>query len=102
MGNQKFTKGPWRIAGHHGQHDECGAFINGGDGKRVADTPGEIHRSYAEDEANAHLIEAAPDLYDALKTLEQLAGIASSSDDPARIRARKALAKAEGYHNDQT
>ena len=49
-----------------------------------------------EDEANAALISAAPDLLAALETLERLAGSGCMEDDPARRAARSAIAKATG------
>ena len=45
--------------------------------------------------ANQRLIAAAPDMLAALRDLERVAGIASSFDDPARVAARAAIAKAE-------
>lgn len=46
--------------------------------------------------ANALLIAAAPDLFEALSTLERVSGSACSYDDPARVAARLAIAKAIG------
>lgn len=46
--------------------------------------------------ANAHLMAAAPDLYDALYALNWL----FAEDDPALAQARAALAKASGVTND--
>jgi hypothetical protein len=49
-----------------------------------------------EAEANAHLIAAAPELLEALETMERLAGTPMMEDDPARVAAQKALRKARG------
>ena len=46
--------------------------------------------------ANATLIAAAPDMYEALETIERVAGIGMMEDDPARVKARDALRKARG------
>ena len=46
--------------------------------------------------ANARLIAAAPELLEALETLERLAGLPSMQDDPARVKARAVIAKARG------
>ena len=45
---------------------------------------------------NANLIAAAPDMYEALETIERVAGIGMMEDDPARVKARDALRKARG------
>ena len=50
----------------------------------------------AEARANARLIAAAPDLLAALDRLERLSGSAMGTDDPARVFARAAIAKAKG------
>ena len=50
----------------------------------------------SEIEANANLIAAAPDMYEALETIERVAGIGMMEDDPARVKARDALRKARG------
>jgi hypothetical protein len=50
----------------------------------------------AELETNAFLIAAAPELLEALETLERLAGLPSMQDDPARVKARAVIAKARG------
>ena len=47
-------------------------------------------------EANACLIAAAPDLLEALEDLERTAGLPAMVDDPARVAARAAIAKAKG------
>jgi len=46
--------------------------------------------------AIARLIAAAPDLLKALENLEHTAGLPVMSDDPARVAARAAIAKAKG------
>lgn len=49
-----------------------------------------------EQQANARLIAAAPDLLEALINLERVSGMASMRDDPGRVAARAAIAKATG------
>ena len=45
---------------------------------------------------NAYLLAAAPDMYEALETIERVAGIGMMEDDPARVKARDAVRKARG------
>ena len=47
-------------------------------------------------EANARLIAAAPDLLDALIELNSVSARGFLYDDPARVKARTAIAKATG------
>lgn len=47
-------------------------------------------------EANARLIAAAPDLLDALIELNSVSARGFLYDDPARVKARAAIAKATG------
>jgi hypothetical protein len=49
----------------------------------------------AEARANARLIAAAPDLLAALERLERLSWSALAPDDPVRVSARAAIAKAK-------
>ena len=46
--------------------------------------------------ANARLIAAAPDLLEALENLERTAGLPAMENDPSRVAARAAIAKAKG------
>ena len=50
-------------------------------------------------EADARLIAAAPELLAALIALERTAGIPAMNDDPVRVKARAAIAKATGENN---
>ena len=86
------TKGPWIAVGHWVEHpDDSTPDICNCD----PDSMGQEGRSDKEICANARLIAAAPDMLAALRDLERVAGIASSFDDPARVAARAAIAKAE-------
>ena len=87
-----FTLGPWRF-GHYGDGER---FWIGPDYDRpaVADVP----RPF---EADARLIAAAPELFEALQTLLEAASGKTTHDAPgaraaAEDRARAALAKARG------
>ena len=48
------------------------------------------------DDDDARLIAAAPELLEALENLERTAGLPAMSDDPVRVAARAAIAKARG------
>ena len=93
----EFTKGPWRI--------DQGAIF-GDDGvdydRMVASLTGYTRNFEADlvatqNKANAHLIAAAPDMYEALKAalgwMEMMEGVGNSS---AWVDIKDAIAKAEG------
>ena len=50
---------------------------------------------------NKELKETAIVLYEALETLERVAGTGMPKDDPARVAARKAITKVIGENNDK-
>jgi hypothetical protein len=95
-----FTKGPWIV-------NPLNAIVD-------AFSPGETvavckmlwpteERSEFETMANAQLIAAAPDMYEAMKALERLWGVGCSSDkfvqhlrDEVMDDIRNAVSKAEG------
>jgi len=90
----KWTKGPWVISKH------CSTLVLNEDGRSIATTGGyqsNTEITLHENEANAHLIAAAPDMYEALKE------ILSGYDVPnsACVSAHKALAKADGESDDK-
>ena len=99
MTEPKWTKGPWRVV-----VDEEAAQVKGfpcieAEDYEVVGTEG-MYGDLDTDYANAHLIAAAPDLYEALDW--SLRAIATFMDDPSRlndmdkaITARAALAKAK-------
>jgi len=103
-----FTKGPWFFKPSKYQ---SGTHIvqAGMPSNRVLASFGEDGEVDDEDYANAHLIHAAPDLYEALEAMLNWAGeIAGDNCDTeaAKIemfaveKARSALAKAKGETND--
>ena len=96
MSEPKFTKGPWK-ATYDSQLQALIEIYNTEDRIMVAVLPdrGTIE-AMSEIEANANLIAAAPDMYEALETIERVAGIGMMEDDPARVKARDALRKARG------
>lgn len=100
--SQTFTPGPWEV---HWTHDATGYpkfYIHGLSGEQKRDKPTL--------DANAHLIEAAPDLYEAGRTLRNVMsavvmgfvmGRSKLGDHEAAINAavdamNAALQKAEG------
>ena len=93
---EKFTPGPWK-ATYDSQLQAAIEIYNTEDRVMVAVLPdrGTIE-AMSEIEANANLIAAAPDMYEALETIERVAGIGMMEDDPARVKARDALRKARG------
>ena len=92
----KFTPGPWK-ATYDSQLQAAIEIYNTEDRIIVAVLPdrGTVE-AMPEIEANANLIAAAPDMYEALETIERVAGIGMMEDDPARVKARDALRKARG------
>lgn len=90
MSEPKFTKGPWERKDNFvyspmfDEDDTLSVSI------AVACT------GIAPAIANATLMTAAPDMYEALETIERVAGIGMMEDDPARVKARDALRKARG------
>ena len=78
-----FTKGEWRA-------EQSGTAIMAG-GKRIATVNQVINR--VEREAIAHLIAAAPMMYEALK---ELSGFKHLTDSTLGEKIKQALAKAEG------
>jgi len=98
MSEPKHTPGPWVAASS--PSSVVGWPICGKMGRIIGDVaclharPGTD--AYAEVEANAHLIAAAPDLLAALKRCVVLAAAHPGGDDPNVARANAAIAKAEG------
>jgi len=103
MSNEaKFTKGPWQM-----MPEECGKDyirIRGtvlGGRYKVANVitpmyPGADDRELAETRANAAMIAAAPDLYEALEKMIARFTILTNDDYIYRANAVAALAKARG------
>ncbi len=89
----EYTKGPWKIEGE-GQatvgilatgHNHFIAFLQGW--------------AQPQQDANAYLIAAAPDLLEALEEMYEICNM-SSDDAPHRVKARAAITKARGYKHD--
>ena len=84
MSKTKFTPGPWLFSSY-----KSGTSVIVIDGKEF----GVATVNYPNRDANAHLIAAAPDLYEALDNLENDDG---SIPDHAWKLVQAALAKARG------
>lgn len=85
-----YTKGPWHV-----DYGTKYARIKNSDGWYVME-PSSFH-STVRHRADAYLIAAAPDLYEALKALRSLLWDEGYSDQTlAMARADAAIAKAEG------
>jgi len=113
MSESKHTPGPW-TAKYDSQLQAAIEIYNTEDRILVAVLPdrGTVE-AMPEIEANANLIADAwqlpelrkentelkainKDMYEALETIERVAGIGMMEDDPARVNAREALHKARG------
>jgi len=84
MSKTKFTKGPWIAQTHDGEVKHAVIHLNGG-GFDISRCPDSV--------ANAHLIAAAPDMYDALASIEN-----DGKQVPAWLwdKIQDTLAKARG------
>ena len=83
------TPGPWFSLGAGGTDY---TVIASNKGEEVVGVSEWIR---AEDE-DLRLMATAPELLEALENLERTAGLPAMSDDPARVAARAAIAKAKG------
>ncbi len=96
------SKGPWEVRDGYGP--QCDVYQNGISGTRhIAYTGPMDPKTYPEicwsvDQANAHLIAAAPDMYEALEELEESAEYWGEYDVPLGIveHIQAALKKARG------
>lgn len=84
------TPGPWFLVSDNLAED-C-AVIETRSGEEVLGVSEWIRA----DVPDLRLMSAAPDLLKALVSLELTAGIPAMEDDPARVAARAAIAKAKG------
>jgi hypothetical protein len=93
----RWTHGPWYVAEFAVEHEEAGAAIRTEGGERVAHTAG-AHSMRPErhwrDQANANMIAAAPELYEALEAMLEFGDTEKRAS--AELNARAALAKARG------
>lgn len=92
MSEPKFTPGPWKVDVTQ-PYFETPNMIKAGSFEILLTVPGcgEEHTTW---EANAHLIAAAPEMYEALKAIESC--LAPADNDSAAQKVRAAIAKAEG------
>lgn len=86
-----YTKGEWHVSPHAWPKDHQ-VFVVDNSHNLIAEAKGDTQE---EAEANAHLIAAAPMLYEALKELMDVLRH-SKSQLRGRVLSTQALAKAEG------
>ena len=98
----KHTPGPWGVAGQRSNkrwavvRNDSWSDLPLMDGWTIADVYSRKMNA-DEDEANARLIAAAPEMLDALKWLIEFCGLNQyDKNDPAIAKVWAALAKAEG------
>lgn len=93
----KFTPGPW----HYYTFGGTEAIVFAPLVEKVSQPVAKVGYERPDFEANAHLISAAPEMYEALKGLRELvqrevSGIDKRYWNSSIVAADKALAKAEG------
>jgi hypothetical protein len=97
MGEVRHTPGSWAV---HPSKARVDAFVGGAPLPVCELLWPTDQRSEAETEANAHLIAAAPEMYEALKEANEAlhrSDVMNLALDPIyRTRIMKAIAKAEG------
>lgn len=99
-----FTKGDWRVSNKSFNNADIGGNLAIWSPKGLVAYACTIHEGLINAEANAHLIAAAPDMYEALESWEELWNMRplDSGADMQEILERcwakteKARAKAEG------
>ena len=93
----KHTPGPWHEDGTDEFGDKAIIPVKGGMAVAVVVTNGQLKEVA---EANAHLIAAAPDLYETLKAIRNLAQRCPADElrgfDEIAVMAEAALARVEG------
>lgn len=91
----KHTPGPWHVSEEwDGTSIKAGQFHVTHTIQWCGWHPEEEDKAVTQ--ANARLIAAAPELLEALVDLERTAGLPAMMDDPVRVKARAAIAKATG------
>ena len=89
------TNKGWRVAGNTGVVvDKDGWMVAHAGCSHEAAISADFNREISSRQECAHLIAAAPDLYEALKTMYEMCNLMSDDTD-YRVAARKAIAKAE-------
>ncbi|HBC94336.1 MAG TPA: hypothetical protein DCZ10_15915 [Pelotomaculum sp.] len=104
MSKSEFTPGPWKARDYTNNEGDvwidCNAFACKGKGKSLGGTLATVHKNGTGKgtmEANARLIAAAPDMYEALKRImDELPAKRDWLDPVSEQMALAALAKAEG------
>lgn len=89
----KHTPAPWHVGDTNKNFD---AIVYGADSLCIANCTKVRGRSIEEEDANAQLIAAAPELLEALKSLVNAHDTTCRSESIAITQARKAINKAEG------
>jgi len=99
----RFTSGPWVAeaskSGLYGSHDYLGVWATRSNGSRVriADCASHVAGRGPEDSANARLVAAAPDLYEAFERLCAIALNHGSGEVPDATVGKVAKAIAREY-----
>ena len=105
MAETKFTPGPWSIFGPLSDKHEPAYRVSAERTLSLTVSPCPDGFVHGENKANAHLIAAAPELYEALEEIVENAVVyyEGSMDiySEAIENARNALAKARGEENGQ-
>ena len=91
MSERKWAQGPWVSVTEDIHDNALWTVVAGDDGSRDVTT-----MSHFGDIENAHLIAAAPDLYDALKAMVDYCNAECGSKIYPGHQANQALAKARG------
>lgn len=98
MAETKFTPRPWSIFGPLSDKHEPAYRVSAERTLSLTVSPCPDGFVHGENKANAHLIAAAPDLYEALELLLSAQG---KMEEKAIKMAKAALAKARGEANEQ-
>ena len=109
MNNAKHTPGPWKAVKDEARNPHYAWNIEGAPGVVPTIARLSMIDAGAQIEPNAHLIAAAPAMYEALQDIESYTELGLNSDEPKHWEAslqdilgivRDALAQAEGRHHE--
>ena len=106
MSEPKFTPGPWTCLGpsfgdplpRYTTEIETDWEYEGAENHQICEMP--FHHHDEENEANAHLIAAAPELYGVLEYVRDILGPHDGWADDSKRMIDAALAKARGESHD--